>query len=262
MPSQTTPCFSTTLVSPNSVRYSTAVGRKAKGARQVTEDKPKTSTVTKKMATMKLSTPSISEQLAISWMMKCTESWSSRSCPVSASRPYSTHVILALRWTYHIFTPPKVFSKSQTSSRKLDKAFWALCLRMLVEMLEVCYRLLPASLRRRQPARTPTRKQRKPRHLRQMLSCGPAARTPKLRKSMENRPEQRPFVRVSNESHFTLQSRRNYRWPSYRRYVLGVYHCPEEESPTELRAAAEQHPRRAREQVYTKAAVELQPSVG
>lgn len=116
-------------------------------------------------------------------MMKCIESWSSRSCPVSALLPYSTHAILALLWIYLTFTRPKVFSKSQISSKKLDRGFWALYLRMLVETLEVCYRLPLASSRKRQQVQTPIRRQKRPRHLRQMLSCGLAARILKLRKS-------------------------------------------------------------------------------
>lgn len=182
MRSQTTRCFSTTLVSPKSALLAKGVEKKLK-ARQATEDKPRTSMVTRKMATMKSSTLSTSEQRAISWMMKCIESWSSRCCPVSALLPYSTHAILALLWIYLTFTRHKVFSKSQISSRKLDRDFWALCPPMLVKMLEVCYRLLLVSSRRRQRAQTPIKRQRTPGHPRQMLSCGLAARILKLRKS-------------------------------------------------------------------------------
>lgn len=49
--------------------------------------------------------------------------------------------------------------------------------------------------------------------------------------------------------------------PSHGRHVLGFHHSAEEEPAAELRAAAEQHPHRAREQIHPETAAELQPSL-
>jgi hypothetical protein len=50
-----------------------------------------------------------------------------------------------------------------------------------------------------------------------------------------------------------LQSRRDHRLASNRRHVLGLHHGPHKEPAAELRAAAQQHPRRAADPLHPEA---------
>jgi hypothetical protein len=71
--------------------------------------------------------------------------------------------------------------------------------------------------------------------------------------------------RVDNREPSTnliIQSGRQHRRHSHRRHVIRFHRRPQEEPAAKLRAALEQHSRRARRQIRPEATIELQPPAG
>jgi hypothetical protein len=108
------------------------------------------------------------------------------------------------------------------------------------------------------------------------LSCGAEVKTTRHRKSLlEAQPAcgsysdvamlQMEHSRIEKRrtiaNKFTQSGRQHCRL-SHRRHVLRFHRRPQEEPTAKLRAAAEQHPRRARGQIRPEATVELQPPAG
>lgn len=74
-------------------------------------------------------------------------------------------------------------------------------------------------------------------------------------------PPHPPSTPPTNQLTQPPQSRRLHRRRSHGGHVMGLHHGAAQEPQPELRAAAQQHPRRARGQVPPEAAAELQPPV-
>lgn len=123
--------------------------------------------------------------LVISWTMRCIESWSSRCSQVFVSPPFSILAIRAPLWTCRTSIQRKEYSNNPISSKKQVRVFWASCLLMRVEIWAIWPLQRWASSRRLRQAEIRTKRPSRPRHLRQMWSCGLEARILKLRKSLD-----------------------------------------------------------------------------